>query len=45
MSPVQHGYLDEPLALVRSVAVAHGGYAMLENRTERGLRARIALPI
>lgn len=33
------------LALVRSVAVAHGGYALLENRLGRGLRARIALPI
>jgi two-component system OmpR family sensor kinase len=33
------------LALVRSVAVAHGGYALLENRLGRGLQARIALPI
>jgi signal transduction histidine kinase len=33
------------LALVRSVAIAHGGYAMLENRIDRGLRARVALPL
>jgi signal transduction histidine kinase len=41
----QTGGMGLGLALVRSVAVAHGGHAMLENRTERGLRARIALPI
>lgn len=33
------------LALVRSVAVAHGGYAWLENRADRGVRARVALPL
>lgn len=33
------------LAVVRSVAVAHGGYASLENKVGRGLRARVALPI
>jgi len=33
------------LALVRSVAIAHGGCAMLENRVGRGLRARVALPV
>lgn len=32
------------LALVRSVAVAHGGSAMLENLAARGLRARVVLP-
>ncbi|MGX9964137.1 sensor histidine kinase [Roseomonas sp. F4] len=32
------------LALVRSVAVAHGGSASLENRAARGLRARVVLP-
>jgi signal transduction histidine kinase len=33
------------LALVRSVAVAHGGRALLENRAGRGLRARVHLPV
>ncbi len=33
------------LALVRSVAIAHGGHAWLENRVGKGLRARVALPI
>ena len=33
------------LALVRSVAVAHGGDARLENRLGRGIRARVALPL
>lgn len=33
------------LALVRSVAVAHGGRALLENRTGRGLRASVHLPV
>lgn len=32
------------LALVRSVAIAHGGHAMLENRESQGLRARVCLP-
>nr|WP_277819338.1 ATP-binding protein [Pseudoroseomonas vastitatis] len=32
------------LALVRSVAIAHGGSAELENRDARGLRARVVLP-
>jgi signal transduction histidine kinase len=32
------------LALVRSVAIAHGGSAALENRAVRGLRARVVLP-
>lgn len=32
------------LALVRSVAIAHGGSATLENLAHRGLRARIVLP-
>jgi len=32
------------LALVRSVAVAHGGSATLENLATRGLRARVVLP-
>ncbi|MDQ1080643.1 cell wall metabolism sensor histidine kinase WalK [Pseudoroseomonas cervicalis] len=32
------------LALVRSVAIAHGGSATLENLASRGLRARIVLP-
>ena len=33
------------LALVRSVAIAHGGHAKLENRDDPGLRASVALPI
>jgi signal transduction histidine kinase len=33
------------LALVRSVAVAHGGSATLENRSPQGLRARVVLPL
>jgi signal transduction histidine kinase len=33
------------LALVRSVAIAHGGHAKLENRDGPGLRASVALPI
>lgn len=32
------------LALVRSIAVAHGGFATLENLGARGLRARVVLP-
>ncbi len=32
------------LALVRSVAIAHGGSAVLENLAARGLRARVVLP-
>ncbi|RVT99285.1 HAMP domain-containing histidine kinase [Rhodovarius crocodyli] len=32
------------LALVRSIAVAHGGSATLENLAARGLRARVILP-
>jgi signal transduction histidine kinase len=32
------------LALVRSVAIAHGGSAELENLAARGLRARVVLP-
>jgi signal transduction histidine kinase len=32
------------LALVQSIAVAHGGSARLENLTTRGLRARVVLP-
>jgi two-component system OmpR family sensor kinase len=32
------------LALVRSVAIAHGVSATLENLASRGLRARIVLP-
>jgi signal transduction histidine kinase len=32
------------LALVRSVAIAHGGSATLENLAIRGLRARVVLP-
>jgi signal transduction histidine kinase len=32
------------LALVQSIAVAHGGSARLENLTPRGLRARVVLP-
>ena len=33
------------LAIVRSVARAHGGDAMLQNRPEGGLRARATLPL
>ncbi|MGO1079522.1 ATP-binding protein [Inquilinus sp. CA228] len=33
------------LALVRSVAIAHGGRALLENRVDRGLRASVHLPV
>jgi two-component system OmpR family sensor kinase len=33
------------LALVRSVAIAHGGHARLENRNGEGLRASVALPV
>lgn len=33
------------LTLVRSVAVAHGGTAILENRMPKGLRARVVLPL
>jgi len=33
------------LATVRSVVLAHGGEATLENRRDGGLRARVALPL
>ena len=33
------------LASVRAVARAHGGDAVVENRPERGLRARVTLPV
>lgn len=33
------------LATVRSVVLAHGGRATLENRRDAGLRARVALPL
>jgi signal transduction histidine kinase len=33
------------LAVVRSVARAHGGEATIENRAEGGLRARASLPL
>ena len=33
------------LATVRSVVLAHGGQATLENRGDTGLRARVALPL
>jgi signal transduction histidine kinase len=32
------------LTLVKAIAEGHGGAIMLENRTERGLRARLSLP-
>jgi two-component system OmpR family sensor kinase len=41
----QTGGIGLGLAVVRSVARAHGGDVVLENRGDGGLRARVLLPI
>ena len=33
------------LTLVKAIAEGHGGHIALENRLERGLRARLSLPL